>query len=114
VVGPREALDVRRMALRDVNWLGDGELDAALDGTEVFVKVRSTRPPQAAWLKRGRDGVEVELAGSEQGVAPGQACVFYDAGHGQARVLGGGFIRRAVEDRLPAQGGAPAFAAARG
>jgi tRNA-specific 2-thiouridylase len=114
VVGPREALDVRRMALRDVNWLGDGELDAALDGTEVFVKVRSTRPPQAAWLKRGRDGVEVELAGSEQGVAPGQACVFYDAGHGQARVLGGGFIRRTVEDRLPAQGGVPAFAAARG
>jgi tRNA-specific 2-thiouridylase len=112
VVGPREALDVRRMALRDTNWLGDGTLDAALDGREVFVKVRSTRPPQAAWLKRGRDGVEVELAGSEQGVAPGQACVFYDAEHGQARVLGGGFIRRTVEDQVPAQG-TPAFAAAR-
>jgi tRNA-specific 2-thiouridylase len=29
-------------------------------------------------------------------VAPGQACVFYDAAQGQARVLGGGFIRSAV------------------
>ena len=113
VVGPREALDVRRMALRDVNWIGEGTLDAALDGREVFVKVRSTRPPQAAWLTRGRDGVEVELAGSEQGVAPGQACVFYDADHGQARVLGGGFIRRTVEEQVPAHGDASTLAAAR-
>jgi tRNA-specific 2-thiouridylase len=29
-------------------------------------------------------------------VAPGQACAFYDAPSGQARVLGGGFIVRAV------------------
>jgi tRNA-specific 2-thiouridylase len=109
VVGPREALDVRRMALRDVNWLGDGELGAP-DG--VFVKVRSSRPPQPAWLVRGRDGIEVELAGSEQGVAPGQACVFYDADHGQARVLGGGFIKRtAAEQHVPAQGGATEVAA---
>ena len=104
VVGPREALDVRRMALRDPNWIGDGTLEAALDGREVFVKVRSTRPPQAAWLCRGPDGVEVELAGAEQGVAPGQACVFYDADRGQARVLGGGFIRRAIEEHVPAHG----------
>ena len=39
--------------LRDVNWIGDGSLDEALadDRREVFVKVRSTRPPQAAWLR---------------------------------------------------------------
>jgi tRNA-uridine 2-sulfurtransferase len=36
----------------------------------------------------------VELAGVEEGVAPGQACVMYDAADGQARVLGGGFIKR--------------------
>jgi len=57
------------------------------------VKVRSTRPPQPAWLTAGRNGVEIELAGGEEGVAPGQACVFYDAADGEARVLGGGFIR---------------------
>ena len=37
-------------------------------------------------------GIEVELTGGEDGVSPGQACVFYDAAEGQARVLGGGFI----------------------
>jgi tRNA-specific 2-thiouridylase len=32
------------------------------------------------------------LIGGEDGVSPGQACVFYDAPEGQARVLGGGVI----------------------
>ena len=58
--------------------------------------MRSTRAPQPAWLRRGEDGYEVELADGEEGVSPGQACVFYDAPAGQARVLGGGFIRSAV------------------
>ena len=98
VVGPREALRMRRIHLRDVNWIGDGTLDKTLDAgrREVFVKVRSTRAPQPAWLTRGNDGCEIELIGGEDGVAPGQACVFYDAVEGQARVLGGGFIRSAV------------------
>jgi tRNA-uridine 2-sulfurtransferase len=58
--------------------------------------VRSTRPPQPAMLIRGAEGYEVALAGGEEGVAPGQACVLYDSGEGQARMLGGGFIRAAV------------------
>jgi tRNA-specific 2-thiouridylase len=61
----------------------------------VFVKVRSTRAPRPAWLRHGPAGYEVELADGEDGVSPGQACVFYDAGEGQARVLGGGFIKSA-------------------
>jgi tRNA-specific 2-thiouridylase len=32
------------------------------------------------------------LIGGEDGVSPGQACVFYEAAEGQARVLGGGVI----------------------
>ena len=44
----------------------------------------------------GQGGYEVELVDGEDGVSPGQACVFYDAGAGQARVLGGGFIKSAV------------------
>jgi tRNA-specific 2-thiouridylase len=87
-----------RIVLRDLNWIGDRSLDEALadDRREVFVKVRSTRPPQAAWLRHGALGCEVELVDGEHGVSPGQACVFYDAGEGQARVLGGGFIKSAV------------------
>ncbi len=98
VVGPREALRTSRIKLREVNWLGDGSVEQALCAGwhEVFIKVRSTRPPQPAWLSRGSDGIEVDLIDSEEGVSPGQACVFYDAADGQARVLGGGFIRSAI------------------
>lgn len=97
VVGPREALNVSRIALRDINWIGGGTLERAVgDGLEVFVKVRSTRAPQPAWLRRSGDDYEVELADGEEGVSPGQACVFYDAPAGQARVLGGGFIKSAA------------------
>src|SRR5262249_31584402 len=69
VVGPREALRTMRMSLRDVNWLGDGEI--AQSGTErrreVFVKVRSTRMPQPAWLDVvDSGGVEVELVDGEE------------------------------------------------
>jgi len=94
IVGPRAALRTMRMRLRDVNWIGDGSMERALAGgrREVFVKVRSTRPPQPAWLERVGGNYEVELVDGEDGVAPGQACAFYDAAAGQARVLGGGFI----------------------
>jgi tRNA-specific 2-thiouridylase len=106
VVGPREALRMDRIALRDLNWIGDGDLHRAVgDGLEIFVRVRSTRAPQPAWLRAVEGGYEVELVAGEEGVSPGQACVFYDAADGQARVLGGGFIQTAVaaaEEELPA------------
>jgi tRNA-uridine 2-sulfurtransferase len=97
VVGGRAALGTRRIQLRDVNWLGDGPIDAALADCplDVFVKVRSTRPPQPARLERLDGGIAVELVDGEDGVSPGQACVLYDALEGQARVLGGGFIASA-------------------
>jgi tRNA-specific 2-thiouridylase len=91
---------MRRIALRDVNWIGEGALDRVLDAgagrTEVFVKVRSTRPPRPALLSATAGGYEIELIDGEDGVSPGQACVFYDSAEGQARVLGGGFIRAAA------------------
>ena len=109
VVGPREALRTTRVRLRDVNWIGGTTLDTVLAGgpLDVFVKVRSTRPPQPASLLRTQDGCEVELAGGEEGVAPGQACVFYDAGVGQSRMLGGGFIRSAEATRAIGAAGIP-------
>src|SRR4051794_16081817 len=100
VVGPRAALATRRIRLHDVNWIGDGALEAA-SRREVFVKVRSTRPPQPACLNVGREGAVVELIAGEEGVAPGQACVFYDAAEGAARVLGGGFIRHTEAALMP-------------
>jgi tRNA-specific 2-thiouridylase len=115
VVGPREALRTRRIRLRDLNWLGDGSIDETIERQpEIYVKVRSTRPPQAAWLRRGADaGLEVELIGGEDGVSPGQACVFYDAAEGQARVLGGGFIAGTMPAAQAVTTAAEAFAAAK-
>jgi tRNA-specific 2-thiouridylase len=105
VVGPREALATSKIALRDVNWLGADEIGDAMD---VFVKVRSTRPPQPALLMRGDAGVEVVFAHAEEGVAPGQACVIYDGAEGQARVLGGGVI--ASGTKAPSASGELVFA----
>ncbi|MBN8977459.1 MAG: tRNA 2-thiouridine(34) synthase MnmA [Rhizobiales bacterium] len=124
IVGPRDALRMHRIRLRDVNWIGDGTLDqAAAQGREIFVRVRSTRAPQAAWLRMVDGEYEVELVAGEEGVSAGQACVFYDAPAGQARVLGGGFIKSAaarhdgarpaaIDD--PARSDAGQFATARG
>jgi len=58
--------------------------------------VRSTRPPQPAILHAGGENIEVEITGGEEGVAPGQACVFYESLDPRARVLGGGVIRATV------------------
>jgi len=99
VVGPREALRTSRILLREVNWIGDG-MPAEWHG-DICVKVRSTRPPQPARLQVSDGHCEVELLAGEEGVSPGQACVFYDAPDGQARVLGGGFIVRAGAAVVP-------------
>jgi len=93
VVGPREALGVRRIALRNVNWIGEQvAVEDALHGRRLLVRVRSTRPPVPASLDT-RAGWHVDLDAPEEGVAPGQAAVFYDAA-APSRVLGGGWIAR--------------------
>jgi tRNA-uridine 2-sulfurtransferase len=95
-VGPREALGVTRFALKDVNWIGDLVVaEDDLHGLRVLVRVRSTRPPQPARLDT-QAGWFVELDQPEEGVAPGQAAVFYDA-QNPSRVLGGGWIARTVQ-----------------
>jgi len=90
VVGPREALLTHWVKLREVNWLGDGPLTGA--PCEIHAKVRSTRPPQPAELHQHDGTVWVRLVDGEDGVSPGQACVFYDGAEQSARVLGGGWI----------------------
>lgn len=95
VVGPREALKTHRIVLREVNWLGDGPLEAVPEaGMELYAKVRSTRPPAPATLYHRAGVTTVELQEGEAGVAPGQACVLYSDDGPDARVFGGGFIAR--------------------
>ncbi|MBX9633976.1 MAG: tRNA 2-thiouridine(34) synthase MnmA [Magnetospirillum sp.] len=88
IVGPREALARTTITLRQVNWLGE----PTHGPVRVDVRVRSTRPPKPASLTLLPDGAAlVVLDGVEEGVAPGQACVFYQ----DQRVLGGGWIAAA-------------------
>ncbi|MRX50844.1 tRNA 2-thiouridine(34) synthase MnmA [Paracoccus sp. S-4012] len=90
VVGPKAALATRTVPVGEVNWLGDGAFGDASE-REIAVRVRSTRPPAPAILRpTGPRTAEVELLTPEEGVSPGQACVFYEAGG--TRVLGGGWI----------------------
>ncbi|MDH3580347.1 MAG: tRNA 2-thiouridine(34) synthase MnmA [Hyphomicrobiales bacterium] len=90
VVGPRDRLKARRILLRDVNWLGDIAFSAIPpEGMKLTVKIRSTQQPQPAILYHDAGDVIVELQNGENGVSPGQACVFYNG----TRILGGGWIK---------------------
>jgi tRNA-specific 2-thiouridylase len=111
VVGPRDALRTKGLIARNVNWLGEGSFEAAAaKGLSVHVRVRSSQVPQpAALLAMGSSGARVILNGVEDGVAAGQACVFYADGSAEARVLGGGWIARTLSpaELSSEEGGTP-------
>lgn len=115
VVGSREHLRTAAVVLRNVNWLGDGAIeDATRGGLEIYARVRSTQPPVPATLSTTAAGnARVLLNDRIEGVAAGQACVFYSGPGSDARVLGGGTIAAAErKEPLPAWSGqTPAGAA---
>jgi tRNA-specific 2-thiouridylase len=103
-VGPRENLRTRTIAVDGINWLAPAE------PRDCLVKVRSTRAGVAARVTPGDGGgATVAIAGGEEGVAPGQACVFY--AEDGSRVLGGGWIAAAksAPAAQPAKAAAPAL-----
>lgn len=88
IVGPKEALKITTLYLKDseFNWLGDGDIPS--DVLDVEVRVRSMMKPVKGTLRRYLDRVEVTFFDALYGVSPGQACVVYQG----ERVLGGGWI----------------------
>ena len=89
VVGPRSALGRESLNVHEVNWLGDGPLRAKVHRVEV--KIRSMfKPVPATLFGTGDETAAVTFDAPQDGVAPGQACVFYQGD----RVLGGGWIAR--------------------
>jgi len=81
----------RHIPIRDANWL---DYLPPIDGRQVQAQIRSTHSPVSAQLGVGEGGVKaVELLSAQEAVAPGQACVIYDG----ERVLGGGWISRAID-----------------
>jgi tRNA-specific 2-thiouridylase len=92
IVGPKEALATRIVPIREINWLGDTPFDSQSEW-QVNVRVRSTKPPMPAVIRPlSATEANVELLTPEEGVSPGQACVFYE--DGSTRILGGGWIWR--------------------
>ena len=92
IVGPKEDLKTRIVPIKEINWLGDEPLSARAEW-HLAVKVRSTRPPRDAILRPiSETEAEIELLNPEEGVAPGQACVFYDTT--SSRIFGGGWITK--------------------
>ena len=90
IVGPRENLGKTNIILNNLNLLVDKkELDK-----EIFVKVRSTgKLLKAKIILKNKNMAEVNLKISEDGISPGQACVFYKKDDFGYKVLGGGWIK---------------------
>ena len=90
VVGPKEMLAMRTIPVREINWLGDEPFTSRKEW-HLKVKVRSTSPPREAIIRPLSDtSAEVELLIAEEGISPGQACVYY-ASEG-SRIFGGGWL----------------------
>ncbi len=92
IVGAKDMLATRTVPVREINWLGDEPFQSR-DTWDISVKVRSTKPPVEAVVRPlSATEANVELLNAEEGVSPGQACVFYETN--ASRVLGGGWIWR--------------------
>ncbi|VBB69422.1 tRNA-specific 2-thiouridylase MnmA [invertebrate metagenome] len=90
IVGPRSALLRDWLIVGDINWLGAGTSPPAA-GMAIKVQLRSTHAPLSAIVFGYENGsARVQLARPFAGVAPGQACVFYQGD----RILGGGWITK--------------------
>ncbi len=90
IVGSRKNLGKKIIQLNNINLLVDKkEFDR-----EIFVKVRSTGKLLKAKIDfKDKNMAEVNLKVSEDGISPGQACVFYNKDNFGFKVLGGGWIK---------------------
>ena len=89
VVGNKQDLLVNKIFLRDLNFLTRNKEDLNKD---IMVKVRSTGKLLNCKFNNARN--EILLDKGEEGVSPGQACVFYKEDSDGTRVLGGGWIKK--------------------
>ncbi len=96
IVGPKEALKVNKIILRELNILGsEYELK-----NEIKIKVRSTGKLLRAKVKINSNKAEVNILDGESGISPGQACVFYLNDESGDKVLGGGWIDKTFNKNL--------------
>ena len=96
IVGNRKALTVKKIYLKDINFLSDIQNHK----DNLFIKVRSTGRLIRATINLNTTNVEVNLKENETGISPGQACVFYSKNKFGDKVLGGGWITKTVSNYL--------------
>ena len=96
IVGVKEFLNIKKIYLKNINILSKNEIE----NNDIFIKVRSTGRLIKARIKLHSSEAEVNLLETETGVSPGQACVFYSKNKIGDKVLGGGWISKAVNDYL--------------
>ena len=90
IVGPKEKLGKKNILLKDLNLLSEKKEFEQ----NIFVKVRSTGKLLEAKVNiKDQNTAEVNLMKSEDGISPGQACVFYNKDKFGHKVLGGGWIK---------------------
>ncbi len=90
IVGSKENLGKTKILLKDINFLTDKKEFEK----NIFVKVRSTGKLLKAKVNiSNQSDVSVNLDVSEDGISPGQACVFYNKDTFGYKVLGGGWIK---------------------
>ena len=90
IVGPKDRLGKKFFLLRNTNLLG--ETDEF--NNNILVKVRSTGKLLNAKVNlKDQNNAEVCLELPEDGISPGQACVFYSRDKMGYKVLGGGWIK---------------------
>ena len=96
IVGKQDFLNIKKLYLRNVNLLSD----AKCFEKEVFIKVRSTGKLLKSKITINKDKTVVKILQDEKGISPGQACVFYSKDKLGERVLGGGWIDKAINKNL--------------
>ena len=96
IVGPKEALKINKIILRDLNILGSIKEFK----NEIKIKVRSTGKLLRAKVKLNSNIAEVNILDGESGISPGQACVFYLSDETGDKVLGGGWIDKTHNKNL--------------
>ena len=89
IVGNKEHLAKTKIDLKNLNIITKDKKDFE---KELFVKVRSTGKLIKAKIEIKNTFANVNLLEEEQGIAPGQACVFYSKNSLGYKVLGGGWI----------------------
>ena len=89
IVGAKEKIGKKKINLKNINLLTNRiDLDK-----NIFVKVRSTGNLLEAKVDLdGENNAKVNLINPEDGISPGQACVFYSKDNHGDKLLGGGWI----------------------